>query len=305
MLGEGGKDPRVIMPIKSNAQYIDPGVLVFAKGGALVGQSFDASTGRVTGEPFAIAESVRFFLTTSAADFSTSPNGSVVFQSHVDRSRLAWLNRSGLESGTVGSPGRYLDVRIGRDGRAVLASRTLPSTGTFDIWSFDPDRGTETRVTFDDALTEIEGILVPGGDAMIFVAGRGTPPRLVRRDLRTGHDEPLTPPGLLMLGTGDVSPDGRRLAYEERTEKGAYNLWTLALTGPAAPSLIWRSPFNETRMRFAPDGDHYTFTSDESGRSEVYCHASPRPERLWFLTLVGPTLAGTGMDARSCTSPRT
>ena len=104
----------------------------------------------------------------------------------------------------------------------------------------------------------------------------------MRRDLRTGHDEPLTPPGLVMQGTEDVSPDGRRLAYNERTEKGAYNLWTLALTGPAAPSLIRRSPFNETRMRFAPDGDHYTFMSDESGRSEVYCHASLRPERHGF-----------------------
>ena len=100
MLGESGKDPRVIMPIESNAQYVEPGVLVFARGGALVGQSFDATTGQVTGEPFAIAESVRFFLTTSAADFSASPNGSVVFQSHVDRSRLAWLDRSGpRESG--------------------------------------------------------------------------------------------------------------------------------------------------------------------------------------------------------------
>jgi dipeptidyl aminopeptidase/acylaminoacyl peptidase len=26
----------------------------------------------------------------------------------------------------------------------------------------------------------------------------------------------------------------------------------------------------ETRFRFAPDSDHYTFTSDESGRAEVY-----------------------------------
>ena len=146
-------------------------------------------------------------------------------------------------------------------------------------------------MTFDDALTEIEGILVPGGDAMIFVAARGTPPRLVRRDLRTGHDEPLTPPALVMQGADDVSPDGRRLAYDERTEKGAYNLWTLALTGPAAPSLIRRSPFNETRMRFAPDGDHYTFTSDESGRSEVY---------LSRLSAAGKTMVSNagGSDAR-------
>ena len=99
MLGESGKDPRVIMPIESNAQYVEPGVLVFARGGALVGQAFEATTGQVAGEPFAIAESVRFFLSTAAAAVFRAPNGSVVFQSHIDRSRLAWLDRSGREIG--------------------------------------------------------------------------------------------------------------------------------------------------------------------------------------------------------------
>ena len=73
---------------------------------------------------------------------------------------------------------------------------------------------------------------MPGGDAMVFAAARGTSPRLVRRDLRTDRDEPLAPPGLVMQGADDVSPDGRLLAYEERTEQGAFNLWTLSLTGP-------------------------------------------------------------------------
>ena len=223
MLGEDGSAARVIMPTESNAQYVEPGMVVFAKGGGLFGQSFNASTGQVSGEPFAIAESVRFFLTTTAADFSTSPNGSLVFQSHADRSRLAWLDRSGRELGTVGSPGNYLDVRIDRTGRAALASRKLPATGTWDVWSFDLDRATETRVTLDDAFTEIEGITAPGGDTMVFVAARETSPRLVRRDLRTNRDEPLVE-SLFMQGADDVSPDGRLLAYEERTDKGGFNL---------------------------------------------------------------------------------
>jgi eukaryotic-like serine/threonine-protein kinase len=270
MLGENGGAARVVMPIESNAQYVEPGVLVFARGGALVGQSFDASTGTIAGEPFAIAESVRFFLSTAVAQFSTSPNGSLVLQSHTNRSRLAWLDRNGRELGTVGSTGDYLDVRIAPGGRSALASRTLPATGTYDIWSFDFERGTETRVTLDDTFTEIEGILVPAGDAMIFAAARGRAPRLMRRDLRTGRDEPLGDQGLGMQGADDVSPDGQRLAYEERTESGGFNLWTLPLSGAAAPALIRRSAFSETQLRFAPDGDHYTFTSDESGRAEVY-----------------------------------
>jgi serine/threonine protein kinase/Tol biopolymer transport system component len=291
MLGDSDRSPTVVMPIESNAQYIEPGWLVYARNGALVAQSFNPSSGQVAGGPVVIAGSVRFFLSTSAADFSASPSGSIVFQSHVDRARLAWLDRSGREIGTVGSPGNYLDVRIVSGEGGALASRTLPATGTFDIWSFDFNRGTETRVTLDDAFTEIEGMMVPGGGAMIFAATRGRGLRLMRRDLRTGRDERLMPEGLRMQGADDVSPDGRRLAYEERTDAGPFNLWIMPLTGTAAPSQIRSSPFNETRFRFAPDGDHYTFVSDESGRAEVYVSQ---------LSGVGKTVVSTsgGIEAR-------
>jgi serine/threonine protein kinase len=270
MLGEGDRDARVITAMESNAQYVEPGILVFAKGGALVGQAFDLATAQVSGGPFAIAESVRFFLSTSVAEFSASPNGVLAFQPHHDRSRLAWLDRSGREVGTVGSPGDYLELRIAADGRTVLTSRKLPSTGTYDIWSIDFDRGAETRLTLDDAFTEIEGTMAPTGDVMFYAGTRGRGLRLMRRDLRSGRDEPLTPQGLRMQGPDDVTPDGRLLAYEERTEGGGFNLWTLPLTGAATPSPIRQSPFSENRLRFAPDSDHYMFLSNESGRLEVY-----------------------------------
>jgi hypothetical protein len=35
--------------------------------------------------------------------------------------------------------------------------------------------------------------MVPGGEAMVFAAARGRALRLMRRDLRTGRDEPSSP----------------------------------------------------------------------------------------------------------------
>jgi Tol biopolymer transport system component len=92
----------------------------------------------------------------------------------------------------------------------------------------------------------------------------------MRRDLRTGRDEPLMPEGTRLQAPDDVSPDRRQLAYEERTESAPFNLWTMPLMGTATPSQIRSSPYNETRFCFAPDGDHYIFVWDESGRAEVY-----------------------------------
>jgi len=270
MLAEAGKPPQIVTKIESNAQYVEPGTLVFARGGALVGQAFDLASGRLRGEPFPLAESVRTFISSTFADFSTSPSGTVVFQAHSSRARVAWVDRGGRELSKLGPSGGYATVGISDHGRSALLSRALPATGAYDIWSFDFARGTETRLTQDDAVTEYAAIASPDNDLLFFGAARGGPPRLVRRDLRTGREEFLLPADLHLQQAEDISPDGRLLAYALRTNGGFHNLWTIPVRGTAAPSPLRRSQANEEDMRFAPDGQHYSFISNESGRYEVY-----------------------------------
>jgi Tol biopolymer transport system component len=269
MLGERGQPARRLMPAESNTAYLDTGALVFARAGTLVGQRFDPVTARVTGEPFAIAEAVRFFLTTGVATFSASRNGTLVYQSQRDRARLAWLDRAGHELRAVGSPGDYLDMRITRSGATALLSRALPATGTFDVWSLDLARGSETRLTLNDARTEFGAVMTPDAQTIIFNAAQGGPPRMIRKQLGTGREEILLPGGEFQI-TQDVSPDGRILAYAERRESGAFNLWTLPLSGPPTPSVLRRSDFTEVDLRFSPDGRYFTFSSTEGRRQEVY-----------------------------------
>jgi Tol biopolymer transport system component len=270
MLGESGKPPQVVAGAESNAQYVEPGTLVFARGGALVGQPFDLASGRLHGEPFPIAESVRFFISTALADFSASPSGPVVYQAHRSRARIAWVDRGGRELSKLGPSADYSTIRISDHGRSALLSRALPATGAFDVWSFDVARGTETRLTQDDAVTEFGAIASPDNQLMFFGVARGGPPRLVRRDLRTGRDELMTPAGSHLQEAEDITPDGRLLVYAERTMGGFFNLWTLPVRGTSAPSRLRQSQSNEENLRFAPDGQHYSFISNASGRNEVY-----------------------------------
>ena len=70
--GGAGKPPRDIMTALSTVQYLDPGVVVFARDGTLLGQKVDPQSLAVAGEPFPIAEPVRYFLSTGAASFTAS-----------------------------------------------------------------------------------------------------------------------------------------------------------------------------------------------------------------------------------------
>jgi Tol biopolymer transport system component len=272
MVRELGQPPRRVMPVDSNVVFAEPDQLVFAKGGTLMGQAFDPVGAAIIGEPFAIAPAVRFFLTTGLASFSASRHGSIVFQPLRDTSQAAWVDRTGQLVAEVGAPAQLLDLWLAPSGREALLSRALPATGTWDVWSLDLVRGTETRVTVDDVRTEFGGLLLPGGQDLIYAAPQGGAPRLVRRNLATNVDHVLLP-GIAFQGAEDVSPAGDVLAYTERTKSGVSNLWTLKLSGAPSPVLVRPSPVQQYGFRYSPDGRYYSFISLESGRAELYASA--------------------------------
>jgi len=275
MLAEPGKPPRLVTPIQSAVQYVDPGYLVFAKEGALLAQRFDPKEGRIMGEPFSIAEHVRYLLTTGSASFAASRTGTLAYQSQEDVSRLTWLDRTGRELGAVGSPGKILHPSMAPDGRRVLFDRARPGIGTYDVWSLDLERGTEVPVT-SEPDTEVYAIWLPGGRSVAYSAARGTPPLLFRKDLTTGKTEKLVAGDRFQIAE-DVSPDSRALLYREASEHAWFDLWTFPLAGGGKPLALLQMPFNKTDARFSPDGRYLAMITSESGQPEVYVTAYPGP----------------------------
>ncbi len=297
MLGELGKPSRVVAPMESSVQYAEPGFLVFAKEGALLAQRFDPDAGRLFGDPISIAEHVNYFQSTGHAAFAVSPAGTIVFQSHDDVGHLAWFDRSGRELGTIGPPGNYLDVSIAAGGRRVFYDRTRPDLGTFDIWSFDLERGVETPVT-NEPETEISAIGLPDGKSIVYSANRGTAPELYRRNLETGAEERLAHGQRTFQQAQDVSPDGRILVYTERAATGSFDIWTLPLDGSSKPTPFLQAPFAKGQVRFSPDGRFLAFVSTESGRPEVYIAPFPGPGERIRLSSDGAYLLAWSPDGR-------
>jgi eukaryotic-like serine/threonine-protein kinase len=258
-------------------RYVDPGYLVFAREGALLAQRFDSKSGRVTGEPVSIAEHMRYLISNFSASFAASRAGTIVYQSGESRQRLAWFDRTGRELATVGIPGIYQRLAVSRDARRILFDRRETQLGTFDIWSLDLGRATETPIT-STTETEAFPVWLPDGNIAYSVV-RGSPPHLVRRNLATGKEEDILPSGKFQIAQ-DVSPDGKTLLYGERGENGVFDLYTIPLDG-GKPSPFVVSPVGKEEARFSPDGNFVALTSRESGRSEIYLTSYPGPgERI-------------------------
>ncbi len=275
VLSAPGRPARVLMPMASRVQYADPGYLVFVREGTLVAQRFDWRSGRLAGDPFSIAEHVTYFHPNGNAAFTTSRTGTLAYQPREDVQRLAFFDRTGTEVGVVGARGNYVTVAIAPDGRRVLFDRQHPETSTLEVWSLDLERNVETRVSSGPYSVALP-LWLPVGSQIVYSVTRYGPPSLARRDLATGKEEQLLSNRAFQIAHA-VSPDGATLVYGERTDRGAFDLWTLPLAGGGKPAPLIQSPANKSEARFSPDGRFIAFLSDESGRSEVYVTPFPVP----------------------------
>jgi serine/threonine protein kinase/Tol biopolymer transport system component len=281
---EPGGSPRLVMPLASNVQLIDPGYLVFARAGALLGQGFDGRTGRTTGAPFSIAEHVRYFQSTAYAAFAASRAGTIAYQAGADVLQPTWYDRSGRVLGTVGAPGLYYEISISPDSSRALFSRDRADIGTKHIWEIDLARRVETPVT-SATETEITPVWLPDGRRFVYSAVRGAdPPHLFRRDLASGSEEELTRSGPFQEAT-DVSPDGRTLLFVENDARG----WQLPLSMGGKPVALDQPEGNQRLLRFSADGRFIAFLSEKSGSWEAYVAPYPGPGQWTRVSTNGAT----------------
>jgi len=78
-----------------------------------------------------------------------------------------------------------------------------------------------------------------------------------------------------------IAPDGRHLAYYERTSNTGFDLWTAAISesgdtvSVGAPEPFLRTKAFEVYPSFSPDGRWVAYASNESGAWEIYVRRFP------------------------------
>jgi Tol biopolymer transport system component len=91
------------------------------------------------------------------------------FGSGVDR-QLEWVDRAGKLIGTVGMPALYQGLDLSPDGKRVAVHRHDANGG--DVWLFESDRGTISRLTFDPTQDNSSPIWSPDGSRIVFSSRR-------------------------------------------------------------------------------------------------------------------------------------
>lgn len=243
----------------------------------------------VTGEPFLAAP--------SGTSPSVSSDGTLVYQSGVVTSalRLTWNGPNGLEiaeTGEVLATAGYAFPAFTRDGRRASAS--LDDAENPDLWVFDVERGTRSRLTFGSGREEWP-VWTPSGDAVIYHIRPEGPGGIAGIDsmriLRVPADGTGQPDTLAVGFIPAVSPDGRYVTFSRLYEPGGWTgadvaFQSLTEDRPEVTRLV-RADGLQMDARIAPGGEYVAYVSDESGRQEIYLTRFPSSQGRWQVSIEG------------------
>ena len=252
------------------------GHLLFMRGNTLFAQPFDAGQRQFTAEAFPLVEQVSFDPIHGRGDYSASEGGALAYTTgRFSNTQLIWFDRTGKPLGPISTAANYLNLALSPDEKTVATAR-IDETGTRDVWLVDLRRNIASRFTFDPALDWLP-LWSPDGARIAFTSNRDSSFNLYQKATNgDGAEGPIFKSSTVKYFT-DWSPDGRFILFDNLDPKTNFDLWVLPLSGDQQPRAIVASPFTDTSGQFSPNGSWIAYTSDESGRSEVYVRGFQSP----------------------------
>jgi Tol biopolymer transport system component len=285
-----GSEHRMIVESDSQAEYVDPGYLVYLRSGALMAQPFAVNGLRTRGAPVTLHEPVSFVPQLQRAGFSMSRAGVLAYRARVDTTELLWVDRSGRSIVSLGAS-TYINPALSPDGTRVAITKGDPPAGTADIWIIDATR-TSRRLTSAPGMENFP-IWSPDGTSILFAAEQNGRTHLLRKDVNAGASDPAEP---VVESTEakmpyDWSRNGRFIVYSSFPGRGMLGarFWLL----PTAPSsaaleIATSSPGKEEgQAQISPDGRWLAYVADVSGSPQVFVRPFPNGPGRWLVSSGG------------------
>ena len=292
-------DATRLVTAQSNAAYVEPGYLLFHREGTLYAQPFNASKLAFGGAAVRIADKIPYG-PTGAAAFAASNTGVLIFRNDPQSQSaqgtatsdtgprsvpLLWVNPSGVGSGggrrgtggrgssgeQAGASAGWAGVDLAPDGKRAAVHRHDADGG--DIWIFEAGNPTPSRFTFEATQDNSSPVWSPDGARIAFGSMRnGKWGLYVKLANNTGAEQLVIESE---LPTMPMSWSGDRLVYWSRDPKTAGDVWSVSLTGDKKPVPILQTQADERNPQVSPDGKWIAYSSNETGRSEIYVRPFP------------------------------
>lgn len=264
----GDRAPRRVLPSTAEGVvYAAPGFLMYVTDGRLVAQPFDTTRLEPHGQALTLAAGVDAPLVTNATAISASTTGLLSYGGGAPQVRLNWYSDSGTKLSRIDGPVELHNPVIMADSALVLASQVL--TTRRGVWAMDT-RGGGSRLVTDGT----RAFPSPDGQRVAFSTDASGVLDLHVREMG-GTTESTLVASPYPKTVSHWTADGRYIVFASSHPQTLEDLWLLPLTSERKPTPFLQTQANEFQGEVSPDGRWIAYTSDESGRWEVYVQRFP------------------------------
>ncbi len=255
--------------------YASPDRVIYIQNGALVSRVLDLKSAMLVGNPVTLADK-------ALPPFSASRNGALTYRTVPTRPNpLIWITLDGTEIGEAAPPGYYTDPQISPDGKQLALATRDAADGPYDVSVMDLATKAMRKLTLNPA-SERAPVWSPDGKSIVFLSFRPDAPGLYRKNADgTGAEE------LILPSKGVVWPyqwTPGRLCFFDGVS-GSNDVGFLSGANLRARTMLVESRFNDVDGAISPDGKWLAYTSNSSGRWEIYLTTTePSGTRLQVTT---------------------
>jgi len=261
------------------AIYAPTGHLIIAKAnGSLWAVPFELGSFRVTGRERELPDTAS--AAGGIADLSLSPGGVLAYTKGVVQSlRAVWVTRSGdaqpVAADVVGE--QIGDLALSPDGKRLAFSLT-GADGRADLWVKSLDGSPKSRLTFDGANNNRPSWR--SNTSILFNSDREFPgARLHLFERNADGSGAIRSPELhdtRAIGGHTFSPDGKWLIFRtDDQEAGNADIMGIRPGIDSVAKPLVATVAEELAPAISPDGRWIAYSSNESGRREVYVRPFP------------------------------
>jgi Tol biopolymer transport system component len=258
----------------------------------------------------------RRMLDSIAANFGATPaalsaSGSLIYQRGGLATQVVRVDQRGVVSVLIDSARVYGHPRLSPDGRLLAVE--IGGDQSNEIWIADLAAGTMERLTREGFSDRPEWS--PDGARILYSSSRSRPNALWWQPADGSGPAELVYQGPDAIREGVFAPDAGSIVFRSDTPDSNRDVFRLPLSGERKPVPILTGVNDDKHPRVSPDGRLLAYTSNETGREEVYLRAlagraarvrvstdgggAPlwSPDGRWLYYRIGPAVMAAGVSA--------
>ncbi len=249
-------------------RYVD-GHLLFTRDAGVMEIPFDVSALKVSGTPVPVPLEIETRPSNGWSAYAVARTGTLVYREDVLKNvEVVWADANGNEEPALDSAARITSAKVSPDNRKIAIVRDG------EVWIYERQRGVYTRLTHTE---QVENTLSWTSDSKAVLYSRDVPQYDVFKQAVDGG----TPEQVAVTSSNDkfagaVTLDGKRIIYQEEQPDGS-DIFDAPLDPSDKTPAVRLAGGTGTQgdAALSPDGRWITYTSTESGRSEIYVIAYP------------------------------